>query len=186
MANMTPEERQAFMDRMRARGFDPEAMMAGRGGRGGAGAANNAPNATPNGAQQRSGQPAGGGRGQSPSQGAQGVAARASTATTIDALFGPLPPTESFGQTWRDLNGKLVRVPLRLGITDGTQTQLIQGDLKEGDDVVTSVITAAQRAATNAGSTAFPGFQQNRGGGGGFPGGGGGQRGGGGAPRGGR
>jgi multidrug efflux pump subunit AcrA (membrane-fusion protein) len=102
------------------------------------------------------------------------MALRESSATTIDALFGPLPPTESFGQVWLFQNGKLVRVPARVGISDGQQTELIQGDLKEGEDVVTGVITAAQRAATNTGSTAFPGFQQNRGGGGGFPGGGGG------------
>jgi HlyD family secretion protein len=201
MANMTPEERQQFMDRMRARGFDPEAMMAGRGagspaatgdaGAGkGAGASvgatanwQGASVAVADNPQRGAGRSpatgtAGGRRGQNQAPAAQPAAApRNSSATTIDALFGPLPPTESFGQVWLFQNGKLVRLPLRVGITDGQQTELIQGDLKEGEEVVTSVITAAQRAATNAGSTAFHGFQQNRGGGGfgggGFPGGGG-------------
>jgi hypothetical protein len=187
MANMTPEERQAFMERMRARGFDPEAMMSGRGGPGGGTAGAGGRQGGAGNAQQAAGQPAGASqRRQNASPPAQSVAARAGSATTIDALFGPLPPTESFGQVWRFAEGKLVRFPLRVGISDGQQSEIIQGDVKEGEEVVTSVITAAQRAATNAGSTAFPGFQQNRGGGG-FPGGGGGggPRGGGGAPRGG-
>jgi hypothetical protein len=193
MANMTPEERQQFMDRMRARGVDPEAanMTAGRngGGQGGGGRRDDAApsaEAAPQGgdaaagtAPQRRQRPA-------PAQPAQTQAARNASATTIDALFGPLPPTESFGQVWLFQEGKLSRVPLRLGISDGQQTELIQGDLKEGEDIVTSVTTAAQRAATTAG--AAPGIFGNQGRGfpgGGFPGGGGGNRGGG-APRGGR
>jgi hypothetical protein len=193
MANMTPEERQQFIERMRARGFDPEAVIAGRGGA--APASSSEP-----------GSGRGAGAGATAGKGWQGATAgdarasgrrsqsqtapqpvdalRTSSATTIDALFGPLPPTESFGQVWVSQNGKLARLPLRVGITDGQQTELIQGDVKEGEDVVTSVVTAAQRATTNAGSTAFPGFQQNRGGGGfgggGFGGGAGGPRGGGG------
>jgi HlyD family secretion protein len=167
MANMTPEERQQFIERMRARGFDPEAMTGGRGGSTGQPAAPSAAGSS---------QPAAGSsqRRQARPAAEPSVTARASGgATTIDALFGPLPPTESFGQAWLFQGGKLSRVSLRLGITDGQQTELIQGDLKEGQEVVTSVVTAAQRAATNAGSTAFPGFQQNRGGGfGGFQGGG--------------
>jgi hypothetical protein len=81
---------------------------------------------------------------------------------------------------WLYQDGKLSRVPLRLGITDGQQTELIQGNLTEGQDVVTNVITAAQRAAAAAGPA--PGIFGNQGrgfpGGGGF--GGGGNRGGGG------
>jgi HlyD family secretion protein len=177
MANMTPEERQQFMDRMRARGLDPEAIMAGRGGGGRQGGASG--NAPAN-AQQRAGQAGGtGNKPQSKAPSQPSLASKEASATTIDALFGPLPPTETFGQAWLFQGGKLVRVPLRIGVTDGQQSELIQGNLKEGDDVVTSVVTAAQRAATNAGSTAFPGFQQNRGGGG-FPGAGGPRGGGGG------
>src|SRR5205823_10088749 len=77
-------------------------------------------------------------------------------ATTIDALFGALPLTETTGQVWLYQKstatgpgaplGKLVRVPLRLGVSDGQQTALLSGDLKEDEEVVTNVITAAQRA----------------------------------------
>src|SRR5207244_10635626 len=95
----------------------------------------------------------------------QPAPAKSGTATTIDALFGPLPSVETSGQAWLLQNGKLVRVPLRLGVTDGQQTELIQGDLREDEDVVTNVITAAQRAATNAAGTAAPIFGQGRGGG---------------------
>jgi hypothetical protein len=74
-------------------------------------------------------------------------------------------------------------VRVRLGITDGQQTELIQaldGKLDEGTELVTSVVTGAVRqTATPQGGAAFPGlggrgFDR----GGGF-GGGGGNRGGG-------
>jgi hypothetical protein len=95
-------------------------------------------------------------------------------------LFGPLPPTESFGQVWMHQDGKLQRVRLRLGITDGQQTELIQaldGDLQEGTEVVANVtIGAIRQAATPPAGNAFPGLEGGRRGfgGGGFPGGGGG------------
>jgi len=103
---------------------------------------------------------------------ANAIASGPGAVTTIDALFGPLPPTESSGQAWLFRDGKLARVGLRLGTSDRQQTELIEGDLKEGDEVVTAV-TSGQRIGTNTGSTSFPGFQpQGRGGfGGGFPGG---------------
>lgn len=65
---------------------------------------------------------------------------------------------------------------LRLGISDGQNTELIEGDLKEGSEVVTNVVIAGQ-STRPAATAAFPGFgQPQRGGfpGGGFPGGGGG------------
>jgi hypothetical protein len=83
-------------------------------------------------------------------------------ATTFDALFGPLTATESFGQVWLFQNGRLERVRLRLGISDGQQSELIQtidGTLQEGSEVVTSVtIGAARQAVTPQGGTAFPGL----------------------------
>ncbi len=169
MANMTPEERERFTERMRARGFTPPAD----------GQTPTAPT------QQR-------GRGQGPSRQGQGQAqaprpaaapAVASGATTFDALFGPLAQTESFGQVWLNVDNKLQRLRLRLGITDGQQTELTQaldGELNEGTEVVTNVITGAVRqTATPPGGTAFPGLGGGRQG---FPGGqqGGGNRGGGG------
>jgi HlyD family secretion protein len=154
MANMTPEEREQFMERMRARGFTPPAE--------GTTAA-----------------PQQGGRGQGPRTVGQTQAARpavtpvsASGATTFDALFPPLTQTETPGQVWLNVNNKLQRVRLRLGITDGQQTELIQavdGELQEGTEVVTNVITGAVRQTqTPAGGTAFPGLGGGRQG---FPGG---------------
>ena len=177
MANMSPEEREAFMERMRARGFTPPAD-----------------GQTP----AASGATARGGRGQGPrQQGQQGQAARQApsartaaavatpNATTFDALFGPLTQTESFGQVWLNKDNKLERVRLRLGISDGQQTELIQaldGELQEGAEVVTNVITGAVRQTLQPqGGQGFPGLGGGRQGGfpgGGLPGGGGGRGGG--------
>ena len=46
-------------------------------------------------------------------------------ATTIDALFGPLPSTESTGRVWVMDNGRLRAVNVRLGVTDGTAAELL-------------------------------------------------------------
>ena len=46
-------------------------------------------------------------------------------ATTIDALFAPLPPVESTGRVWTMANGQLHAVEVRLGVTDGTATALL-------------------------------------------------------------
>jgi HlyD family secretion protein len=153
MAGMTPEQRERFTERMRARGLAPPA---------------NGETATA--------ASTGTGRGQGPRQQGQAQAAgpaaspvTASGATTFDALFGPLTQTESFGQVWLNAGGKLQRVRLRLGITDGQQTELIQaldGELQEGTEVVTNVLTGAVRqTATPQGGAAFPGLGGGRQGG---------------------
>ena len=174
MANMTPEERERFMERMRARGITPPA--AGE-------ATADAPTAAA-------------GRGQGPRPQRQQSGARAAAApstppaagaTTFDALFAPLTQTETFGQAWLNAGGKLQRVRLRLGISDGQQTELVQaldGEVKEGTELVTNVITGAVRQTTTPAGGAFPGLGGGRqggfpGGGGGFPGAGGRGRGGG-------
>jgi hypothetical protein len=136
MASMTPEERERFMERMRARGFVPappdrSAAVPGRG------------------------------------------------ATTFDALFGPLTPTESFGQVWLHKDGKVQRIRLRLGITDGQQSELIEaldGPVEAGLELVTSItLGSVRQSVTPAGGSAFPGLGGGRQGFGGFPGGGGGR-----------
>src|SRR5688572_3059631 len=148
MANMTPEERERFMERMRARGFTPPTDA-------------QAPAAT---AQAGRGQgPRRQGQGQGQAQAARPAApSGAQGATTFDALFGPLAQTESFGQAWLNAGGKLQRVRLRLGITDGQQTELIQaldGELQEGTEVVTNVLTGAVRQPLTApGRGGFPGL----------------------------
>ena len=159
MASMTPEERERFTERMRARGFTPPGN-----GEGVAVSASGGRGQGPRGQAQA-------GSGQKPA--AAPRASQAPTgATTFDALFGPLAQTETFGQVWLSSNNQLQRVRLRLGITDGQQTELIQaldGELNEGTEVVTNVITGAVRQTpTPAGGAAFPGLGGRQG----FPGGG--------------
>ena len=102
---MSPQEREQFFARMRERG--------GPGGPG-----------------------MGRGRGGDPREGSarrrMANAATASTvptvdrgATTIDALFSPLPPTVSNGRLWLLENGRLRSVNVRLGVTDGTASELL-------------------------------------------------------------
>jgi hypothetical protein len=150
MASMTPEERERFAERMRARGITPP-------GEGQAAAAAQA-----------------GGRGQGPRAGREGQAAQQTAmrpaaqqnATTFDALFGPLTQTETVGQVWLNVGNNLQRVRVRLGISDGQQTELIQamdGQLQEGSEVVTNVLTGAVRQAPAApGGAAFPGLGGGR------------------------
>jgi HlyD family secretion protein len=96
-------------------------------------------------------------------------------ATTIDALFAPLPTVERPGRAWLYVDKQLKATNLRTGITDGTNTEVVNGDLQVGTDVVTGIVLpAAQRAAAGAGNPLLQ-QQGNRGGnfGGGFQGGGG-------------
>lgn len=176
---MSPEEREAMLARMRERGIDPNNPGAGggRGGGRGAGAGAGAPGTAA----------AGGGRGGAQASADRAVGRSGSTAasasvngpTTIDALFAPLARTITRGMAWIFTNNQLQRVPLRLGITDGQNTELVEGDLQEGAAVVTNVVIAGQ--TTRPATTAFPGFGQP--GRGGFPGGAAGGRGGGGGGR---
>jgi HlyD family secretion protein len=71
-------------------------------------------------------------------------------------------------------------VNLRLGITDGTNTELLSGELQPGMEVVTGVLTgtgARPGQPTGAGNPLLPQGGRGRDGFGGFPGGGGGGRG---------
>ena len=176
MQNMSPEEREAAMARRRERGIDPANPGGGFGGRGG-GAGDGTGGAGRFG---RGGQPGATAPGANASRsgGAQpqtaAPAGREVSATTIDALFAPLPRTETFGRAWVYVDKQLRQVRLRLGITDGQNTELLDGDVTEGGALVANVVIAGQ--TTRPATTAFPGFgQPQRGGfpGGGFPGGGG-------------
>jgi len=76
---------------------------------------------------------------------------------TIDALFGPLPAVESVGRVWMQVDGQLVPVRVRLGITDGQMTELIDGDLEEGAVLVSAVNigAATTRTTTPPGAGGF-------------------------------
>ena len=96
-------------------------------------------------------------------------------AQTIDALFAPLPPVESRGRTWVFTDRQLKAINLRLGISDGTYTELLSDELQENMEVVTGVtgLTPARGAPAQGGAAnpLMPGGRGGRGPGG--PGGGG-------------
>jgi len=87
---------------------------------------------------------------------------------TIDALFAPLPPVESRGRVWLYMNKQLKPVTVRLGITDGTNTELLDDVVQVGTPVVTGVVLGGARTTSSgSGNPLLPG----RGGPGGFGGG---------------
>ena len=145
-AQMSPEERAAFEQRMRER-------MAQGGGFGSFGGGAAQPNAQ------------GGERQNAPSRGGNAAVrgpqsngsrpAATANAVTIDSLFGPLPTVETRGRTWLYINKQLKPVNLRLGISDGTYTEILNAEeLQPGTEVVTNVVTGAEQ-------TQRPGGQNN-------------------------
>ncbi|HEY7443484.1 MAG TPA: efflux RND transporter periplasmic adaptor subunit [Vicinamibacterales bacterium] len=157
LQGLPPDERERLLERLRARGFNPEERSAPEGSGGRRGAAGPRAN------------------GNSPA-GMQSLAARNPQATTIDALFGPLPPVETVGRVWIFTNKELRPIRVRLGISDGQATELLEGNIELGTELVTNVNlgTTETRPSTGVG----PLFQQPGRGGfpaGGFPGGGGGR-----------
>jgi HlyD family secretion protein len=76
-------------------------------------------------------------------------------AQTIDALFAPLPSVESRGRAWLYVDKQLKPLNLRLGITDGTNTEVLSSEAQPGMDVVIGV--------TGLGSTRNTGGQQGSG-----------------------
>jgi HlyD family secretion protein len=122
MASMTPEEREQFQARMAQR-------AAQGGGRAGA------PGTSRQAQSGRSGAPAMGG-------GLSGGA------TTIDALFAPLPTVERRERVWTWGNKELKPISVRTGISDGTWTELIEGSgIQQGTELVTNVLTGLEPAA---------------------------------------
>jgi HlyD family secretion protein len=141
---MSPDEQQQFLARMKERGQDVSAFEAAK----------------------TSGAPAGAATPSSPARQKYGAAP---TTGTIDALFAPLPTTETRGRVWLFVNRQLKPVNVRLGISDGTYTELLSGELQENMEVVTGVSgvgsTRTQPTQTGSGNPLMPG---GRGPGGGF------------------
>ena len=125
MANMSPEERERFQARMREGG--------------GRGRSGNGSNGTDGAGRAQEGRQ---GSGRAAAANAPGLST--SGATTIDALFAPLQFAETRGRIWIYENKQLRSVPVRLGITDGTNQELIEGDLKEGQEVVVNMVTGLE------------------------------------------
>jgi HlyD family secretion protein len=188
MANMTPEERERFQQRMRE--FQERGGRGGGpGGQGGQGANTGGGRGGDSGQRadrgNRQGQDQAPGRGRDLSQGmtrsVRAGSAITSNATTIDALFAPLPVVEQRRTVWVWHEKQLTPVQIRYGISDGTFAELTSGDLKEGQELVTNITTGLeQRTTPGQGGAQNPlmGPQRGRGGPGGGPGGGGGGRGG--------
>lgn len=179
MAQMTPEQRAQWEARMKERGMDPNNPQFGRGmgGERGQGGGMGQRGERGQGGQ-RTAQAAPGGGGLTPL--ARALAGNSSPnsmfssgAATIDALFGPLPVTESRGRVWLYVDKKLKIVNgVRLGITDGTFTELIEGPITENATLVSGVdIGLARTNNTNMSNPLMPG-RPGMGGPGGFRGGG--------------
>jgi len=141
MASMSPEERAAFEARMKERMAQGGGFGGGR-GEGGQG-----------------GQAQGGGRGGNQTAAARdqgrgmvanvsGGAAVASGAMTIDSLFAPLVASETRGRLWFFENKQLRSVPVRLGISDSQFQEVLEGEIKEGDEVVVNMVTGLEPART--------------------------------------
>lgn len=172
MASMTPEERASFQERMAQR----QAQGGGRGGFGGDGQGS--------GSRQGANQQANAQNTNAANANRAGrvasTPAMSGTATTIDSLFGALPTVETRGVAWVYENKQLKQVRLRLGVSDGTNTEIIDAnpEIKEGSEVVTNVIidTGTTTPGGNNANNPLMGPQRGRGGPGGFggPGGGGG------------
>ena len=98
-----------------------------------------------------------------------------SGATTIDSLFGPLPVVESRGSAWLYVNNQLKMVRLRLGVSDGTYTEIINDEeLQPNMEVVTMMTTGLeQRTVPGQGGSQNPLMGPQRGQPGRNPGGGG-------------
>ena len=82
-------------------------------------------------------------------------------AQTIDALFAPLPLVETRGRVWLFIDKQLKPVAVRLGISDGTFTELLSAELPENTELATgatglSTSTRQQPAATS-GNPLMPG-----------------------------
>jgi HlyD family secretion protein len=143
---MSPDEQQQFIVRMKERGRDTSAFEAALKA--------SKPAAKPG--------------------GAKGNAT--ASAQTIDALFAPLPTVETRGRAWLFMNHELKPVNLRLGISDGTNTELLSTELQQGMEVVNGVTgLGSNRAQPNFGNQGNPLLPGGGRGPGGFGGGGGGR-----------
>jgi HlyD family secretion protein len=182
LAAMTPEERERFEARRR------EGFSDGRGGGRGAGPGGEN-SGTPGGnlAGSKGGNPGSGGGPAAPSTGARsarrdasrGIVGSASAggaissgATTIDSLFAPLQIAETPGRVWLHVDKQLKPVRVRTGLSDGTYSELISGELTENQEVVVNMATGLEpRPTTGQGQqTGNPLMGPQRGGPGGGPG----------------
>jgi HlyD family secretion protein len=184
LAQMTPEERQQFEARMKERGFGgfgggQGAPGSGQGGGRGVGPGGQTAQNAPRGNQQ------GNQQGQNRRDISRGMVASTSAGTavasghnSIDSLFAPIQIAQTPGRVWLYGDKQLKSVRVRTGVTDGTYTELVEGELTEGQEVVVNMVTGLEPKTTTPGQqgTGNPLMGPQRGG----PGGPGGRGGGGG------
>ena len=96
-------------------------------------------------------------------------------ADTVDELFAPLPRADARATVWTyDQSTKsFTSIPVRVGVSDGSMTELLSGEVNVGDELVTGVVLPIVRPVAGA-PNPLMGPQRSRGGnpGGGGPGGG--------------
>jgi len=92
----------------------------------------------------------------------------------IDEYFTPVPATRSRGSvwTWNAETKELKQINLTLGVTDGSMSELISGEIEVGQEVVTGVILPASMTTRTSTSMQGNPFQQGGRGPGGMGGGG--------------
>jgi len=130
----------------------------------------------------------GGGANRSGRAGGQGAAAQANVKPVplqgdmIDELFPELPRRIQPGSvwTWNEEAKELRQIRIETGVSDGTWMELVRGDLKPGQNLVTGVIIPQPRNTSGGQNNSLFGGQQGGSRGGMTPGGGGGRGGGGG------
>ncbi len=112
----------------------------------------------------------GGGRGGAGRRGAPPVTASAEPAPLeadkIDELFLPTPVRRRNGSvwTWDEAAKKLTETRVVVGLADNQFSQLLTGDIKPGQQVVTSIIVPLTTAQRNAQNPLFGGGRGNFGG----------------------
>ncbi|MDQ3169526.1 MAG: hypothetical protein M3Q55_05255, partial [Acidobacteriota bacterium] len=90
-------------------------------------------------------------------------------AQTIDALFAPIPTVTTAARVWvvagEASKPQLKAVRIRTGIADGQWTELVSGELQEGQSIVTGVVlaNAAAQVPGTAGSNPLMGPQRGGG-----------------------
>jgi hypothetical protein len=81
-------------------------------------------------------------------------------ASTIDALFAPLPVVETRGRVWLFIDKQLKPVAVRLGISDGTFTELISSEMQENTELATGATglsTSTRQQPAGNGNPLMPG-----------------------------
>jgi hypothetical protein len=82
-----------------------------------------------------------------------GAATPLHAGSAIDVFFQPVPRPDASGNVWVMRDHKLTPLAVRVGVTDGTWTELLAGGLVAGDEVVTNVVLPAQAHRPAATST---------------------------------